>query len=85
MAGKGPWSNRQRSGTSDVVSGISNRAAFTVIERAAAALSQELRKAVQTYQEQLRQAELTQYSLTLHLRQAMQHTSMPGQKHPDVL
>jgi len=45
---------------------------------------QKLRETVAAYQEQLRQAELTHYTLSMHLRQALEHSTMPGMRNPDI-
>ncbi|KAK9076741.1 hypothetical protein SSX86_005075 [Deinandra increscens subsp. villosa] len=43
-----------------------------------------LKQMVSQYQEQLRTLEVNNYSLTMHLKQAQQGSSMPGRFHPDV-
>nr|XP_043628571.1 uncharacterized protein LOC122600007 [Erigeron canadensis] len=43
-----------------------------------------LKQMVSQYQEQLRTLEVNNYSLTLHLKQAQQGSSIPGRFHPDV-
>ncbi|KAK1275549.1 hypothetical protein QJS04_geneDACA001544 [Acorus gramineus] len=45
---------------------------------------QHLRQLVSQYQEQLRALEVNNYSLSLHLKQAQQSSSIPGRFHPDV-
>lgn len=45
---------------------------------------QHLRQLIHQYQEQMRTLEVNNYALTMHLRQAQQGTSMPGQYNPDV-
>lgn len=45
---------------------------------------QQLKQLVSQYQEQLRTLEVTNYTLTMHLKQAQQNSSMPGRFHPDV-
>ncbi|GLT75015.1 hypothetical protein SLA2020_467720 [Shorea laevis] len=45
---------------------------------------QHLKQLVSQYQEQLRTLEVNNYSLTMHLRQAQQSSSIPGRFHPDV-
>ncbi|KAI3701507.1 hypothetical protein L6452_26640 [Arctium lappa] len=43
-----------------------------------------LKQMVSQYQEQLRTLEVNNYSLTMHLKQAQQGSSIPGHFHPDV-
>lgn len=43
-----------------------------------------LKQMVSQYQEQLRTLEVNNYSLTMHLKQAQQGSSIPGRFHPDV-
>lgn len=43
-----------------------------------------LKQMVSQYQEQLRNLEVNNYSLTMHLKQAQQGSSIPGRFHPDV-
>ncbi|XP_071737203.1 uncharacterized protein [Rutidosis leptorrhynchoides] len=43
-----------------------------------------LKQMVSQYQEQLRTLEVNNYSLTMHLKQAQQNSSIPGRFHPDV-
>lgn len=43
-----------------------------------------LKQMVSQYQEQLRTLEINNYSLTMHLKQAQQGSSIPGRFHPDV-
>jgi hypothetical protein len=45
---------------------------------------QQVKQLLSQYQEQVRTLELNNYSLTLHLRQAQEGSSMPGRFHPDV-
>jgi len=45
---------------------------------------QELRKLVAQYQEQLQAAQVSNYSLSMHLRQAIDHQTNPSQRNPDV-
>uniref|UniRef100_A0A7C9EQL2 CUE domain-containing protein n=1 Tax=Opuntia streptacantha TaxID=393608 RepID=A0A7C9EQL2_OPUST len=45
---------------------------------------QQLKQLVSQYHEQLRTLEVTNYTLTMHLKQAQQNSSMPGRFHPDV-
>ncbi|KAK1323745.1 hypothetical protein QJS10_CPA02g00245 [Acorus calamus] len=45
---------------------------------------QHLRQLVSQYQEQLRALEVNNYSLSFHLKQAQQSSSIPGRFHPDV-
>ncbi|KAL6223859.1 hypothetical protein ACLB2K_002716 [Fragaria x ananassa] len=45
---------------------------------------QHLKQLVARYQEQLRTLEVNNYALTMHLKQAQQSSSIPGQFHPDV-
>ncbi|XP_010533131.1 PREDICTED: uncharacterized protein LOC104808967 [Tarenaya hassleriana] len=45
---------------------------------------QHLKQLITQYQEQLRTLEVNNYSLTLHLKQAQQNSSIPGRFHPDV-
>jgi hypothetical protein len=45
---------------------------------------QQMKQLLSQYQEQARTLELNNYSLTLHLRQAQEGSSMPGRFHPDV-
>ncbi|KAL6221659.1 hypothetical protein ACLB2K_005055 [Fragaria x ananassa] len=45
---------------------------------------QHLKQLVAQYQEQLRTLEVNNYALTMHLKQAQQSSSIPGQFHPDV-
>jgi len=47
--------------------------------------AQHLRKMCAELQEQLKQAELNNYSLSMHLRQAIDHAPLPDHRHPDVL
>ncbi|GAB2228208.1 hypothetical protein Droror1_Dr00010038 [Drosera rotundifolia] len=45
---------------------------------------QHLKQLVPQYQEQLRNLEVTNYTLRMHLKQAQQSSSIPGRFHPDV-
>ena len=45
---------------------------------------QQVKQLLAQYQEQVRTLELSNYSLTIHLRQAQEGSSMPGRFHPDV-
>jgi hypothetical protein len=45
---------------------------------------QQVKQLLAQYQEQVRTLELSNYSLTLHLRKAQEGSSMPGRFHPDV-
>lgn len=45
---------------------------------------QQVKQLLSQYQDQVRTLELNNYSLTLHLRQAQEGSSMPGRFHPDV-
>lgn len=45
---------------------------------------QHLKQLVSQYQERVRALEVSNYALTMHLRQAQQSSSMPGRYHPDV-
>ncbi|KAG0574365.1 hypothetical protein KC19_VG257500 [Ceratodon purpureus] len=45
---------------------------------------QQVKQLLAQYQEQVRTLELSNYSLTIHLRQAEEGSSMPGRFHPDV-
>lgn len=45
---------------------------------------QHLKQLISQYQEQLRNLEVNNYALTMHLRQAQQSSSIPGRFHPDV-
>ncbi|KAG0597087.1 hypothetical protein M758_UG309400 [Ceratodon purpureus] len=45
---------------------------------------QQVKHLLAQYQEQVRTLELSNYSLTIHLRQAQEGSSMPGRFHPDV-
>jgi hypothetical protein len=45
---------------------------------------QQVKQLLAQYQEQVRALELSNYSLTLHLRKAQEGSSMPGRFHPDV-
>lgn len=45
---------------------------------------QHVKQLLAQYQEQVRTLELNNYSLTLHLRQAQEGSTMPGRFHPDV-
>ncbi|XP_065849096.1 uncharacterized protein [Euphorbia lathyris] len=45
---------------------------------------QHLKQLVSQYQDQLRALEVSNYALTMHLKQAQQSSSMPGRFHPDV-
>lgn len=45
---------------------------------------QQMKQLLAQYQEQSRTLELNNYSLSLHLRQAQEGSSMPGHFHPDV-
>lgn len=45
---------------------------------------QQLKHLVSQYQEQLRTLEVTNYTLTMHLKQAQQNSSIPGRFHPDI-
>ncbi|XP_072967374.1 uncharacterized protein [Typha angustifolia] len=45
---------------------------------------QHLKQLVSQYQEQVRNLEINNYALTMHLRQAQQGSSIPGRFHPDV-
>lgn len=45
---------------------------------------QQLKQLVVQYQEQLRNLEVNNYALTMHLRQAQQGNSIPGRFHPDI-
>jgi hypothetical protein len=45
---------------------------------------QHVKQLLTQYQEQVRTLELNNYSLTMHLRQAQEGSSMPGRFHPDV-
>ncbi|KAJ3693285.1 hypothetical protein LUZ60_008765 [Juncus effusus] len=44
----------------------------------------QMKQLVSQYQEQVRNLEVTNYALTIHLQQAQQGSSMPGRFHPDV-
>lgn len=46
--------------------------------------NQELRRQLARCQEELHSAQLNNYSLSLHLREAMSSTSFPNQRNPDV-
>ncbi|KAH6771916.1 hypothetical protein C2S52_005347 [Perilla frutescens var. hirtella] len=46
--------------------------------------AQQLKQLLAQYQEQLRTLEVSNYALTMHLRQAQQSSSIPGHFHPDV-
>ncbi|KAI4377332.1 hypothetical protein MLD38_014977 [Melastoma candidum] len=43
-----------------------------------------LRQLISQYQEQLRTLEVNNYTLTMHLKQALQGNSMPGRFNPDI-
>ena len=45
---------------------------------------QHVKQLLSQYQEQLRRLEFTNYTLTMHLKQAQQTNSIPGHYHPDV-
>ncbi|CAA7397803.1 unnamed protein product [Spirodela intermedia] len=45
---------------------------------------QHLRELVAQYQQQIQTLEINNYSLSMHLRQAQQGSSMPGRFHPDI-
>ena len=45
---------------------------------------QQVKQLLAQYQERVRTLEVNNYSLTLHLRQAQDGSSMPGRFHPDV-
>ncbi|KAK1291530.1 hypothetical protein QJS10_CPB17g02387 [Acorus calamus] len=45
---------------------------------------QHLKQLVTQYQEQLRTLEVNNYTLSMHLKQAQQSSSIPGRFHPDV-
>ncbi|XP_057786902.1 uncharacterized protein LOC131004270 [Salvia miltiorrhiza] len=45
---------------------------------------QQLKQLLSQYQEQIRTLEVSNYALTMHLRQAQQSNSIPGHFHPDV-
>ncbi|EEF35180.1 uncharacterized protein LOC8270192 [Ricinus communis] len=45
---------------------------------------QHLKQLVSQYQDQLRALEVSNYALTMHLKQAQQSNSIPGRFHPDV-
>lgn len=44
----------------------------------------QLKQLVSQYQEQLRNLEVNNYALAMHLKQAQQSSSLPGRFHPDV-
>ncbi|KAI4379488.1 hypothetical protein MLD38_005778 [Melastoma candidum] len=43
-----------------------------------------LKQLISQYQEQLRALEVNNYTLTMHLRQALQSNSTPGRFNPDI-
>lgn len=45
---------------------------------------QQMKQLVAQYQEQVRNLEVNNYALSMHLRQAQQGSSIPGRFHPDV-
>ncbi|GBG66841.1 hypothetical protein CBR_g70719 [Chara braunii] len=45
---------------------------------------QQLKQLIAQYQEQLRALEISNYTLSMHLRKAQEHNAMPGRFHPDV-
>lgn len=45
---------------------------------------QQLKQMIAQYQEQIKNLEVNNYALTMHLRQAQQSNSIPGRFHPDI-
>ncbi|KAM3380646.1 hypothetical protein P3S68_006219 [Capsicum galapagoense] len=45
---------------------------------------QQLKQMIGQYQEQIKNLEVNNYALTMHLRQAQQSNSIPGRFHPDI-
>lgn len=45
---------------------------------------QQLKQMISQYQEQIKNLEVNNYALTMHLRQAQQSNSIPGRFHPDI-
>ncbi|XP_031275983.1 uncharacterized protein LOC116134445 isoform X1 [Pistacia vera] len=45
---------------------------------------QHLKLVISQYQEQVRNLEMTNYALKVHLRRAQESSSIPGQYHPDI-